>query len=51
MDNFEPMMKFIKRLPLEFQVVCLRETVRRNKGMLAHKATQQWIAQNATELF
>lgn len=51
MDNFEQLMKFIKRLPLEFQVVCLRETVRRNKAMLAHKAAQQWIAQNATDLF
>ena len=51
MDNFEQLMKFIKRLPLEFQVVCLRETVRRNKAMLGHKAAQQWIAQNATELF
>lgn len=51
MDNFEQLMKFIKRLPLEFQVVCLRETIRRNKAMLGHKAAQQWIAQNATELF
>lgn len=51
MDNMDQLMKFIKRLPLEFQVVCLRETVRRNKAMLGHKAVQQWIAQNATELF
>lgn len=51
MDNFDSMMEFIKRLPLEFQVVCLRETVRRNKAILGHKAAQKWIAQNATELF
>lgn len=51
MENFDQLMKFIKRLPLEFQVVCLRETVRRNKAILGHKAAQQWIAQNATELF
>jgi hypothetical protein len=51
MDNFDQLMKFISRMPLEFQVVCLRETVRRNKGMLAHKAVQSWIAKNATELF
>ena len=51
MDNFDQLIKFIKRLPLEFQVVCLRETIRRNKEMLGHKAVQQWIASNATELF
>lgn len=50
-DNFDDLMKFIKRLPLEFQVVCLRETVRRNKAMLANGAVQKWIAHNATELF
>ena len=51
MDNFDQLMKFIKRMPLEFQVVCLRETIRRNKAMLAHGAVQKWIASNATELF
>ena len=50
-DNFDQLIKFIKRLPLEFQVVCLRETIRRNKEMLGHKAVQQWITSNATELF
>lgn len=51
MDNFDQLMKFIKRMPLEFQAVCLRETIRRNKAMLAHGAIQKWIASNATELF
>ena len=51
MDNMDKLAQFIKRLPLEFQVVCLRETIRRNKEMLGHKAVQQWIASNATELF
>lgn len=51
MDNMDKLAQFISRLPLEFQVVCLRETIRRNKGMLAHGAIQKWIASNATELF
>ena len=51
MDNMDKLAQFIKRLPLEFQVVCLRETIRRNKEMLGHKAVQQWIASNASELF
>lgn len=51
MDTMDALMKYIRRLPLEFQVVCLRETIRRNKTMMAHGAIQKWIATNATELF
>ena len=50
-DNMDSLMKYIKRLPLEFQVVCLRETVRRNKAMLAQGSVQKWIATNAAELY
>lgn len=50
-DNFGALMKFVGRLPPEFQVVCLRETVRRNKAMMGHPAVQEWIAKNAKELF
>jgi len=50
-DNMEQLMQFVGRLPLEFQVVCLRETVRRNKEMMGVPAVQKWIARNATELF
>lgn len=50
-DNCEQLMKFITRMPLEFQVVCLRETIRRSKTLLGHKAIQKWIASNATALF
>ena len=51
MDNFSQLMKFISRLPIEFQVVCLRETIRRNKAMTAHEAVQKWIAKSAADLF
>lgn len=51
MDNFGQLMKFIGRLPVEFQVVCLRETVRRNKSMLAHAAVQKWVSTSAATLF
>lgn len=49
--NAESMMEFVKRLPVEFQVVCLRETIRRKKDLLAHKALQSWIATSAASLF
>jgi hypothetical protein len=50
-DNFGPIMKFINRLPTEFQVVTLRETIRRNKAMMAHPSVQKWIADSAADLF
>lgn len=51
LDNADDLMKFITRLPVEFQVVCLREVVRRNKAMMSHKAIQAWISQSAKDLF
>lgn len=51
MDNFDALMKYIKRIPIEFQVVCLRETIRRNKAMLSQRSVQQWITSSAHELF
>lgn len=50
-ENFAQLMKFIKRLPVEFQVVTLRETLRRNAEMLAHPSVQQWISTSALDLF
>jgi len=50
-DNFGQLMKFIQRLPLEFQVVAMRETVRRNKTMMEHEAVREWIARSTTSLF
>lgn len=49
--NAVPLVKYIKRFPKEFQVVCVRETVRRNKTMLADPAIQKWVLESAIELF
>lgn len=51
MDNGTPLLKFVNRLPAEFQVICMREVVRHNKAMLAHAAVQKWIAASATAFF
>lgn len=45
------LMQYIKRMPIEFQVVCIRETVHRNRELLRHAALQEWITRNATEWF
>lgn len=50
-DNFSQLMKFINRLPVEFQVVTMKETIRRNKPMLTHPAVQKWISDSAASLF
>lgn len=47
----EAYMKFVSRLPVEFQVVCLREVVRRNKTMLTNPAIQSWITTSAATLY
>jgi hypothetical protein len=49
--NAGDLMDYVSRLPVEFQVVCLRESVRRNKAMLANAAVQKWIANSAASLF
>jgi hypothetical protein len=50
-DNFSKLMEFVQRLPVEFQVVTMRETIRRNKAMMSHAAVQKWISDSATSLF
>jgi len=50
-DNASMLMKYVTRMPIEFQVVCMRESVRRNKTLMAHVAIQKWLEINAQELF
>ena len=49
--NLAQLMKFVTRLPKEFQVVTLRELVRRNKSSMAHPSVQAWITNSAVSLF
>ena len=50
-DNLGQLMKYVNRLPKEFQVVTLREVVRRNTANLAHEAVQKWVAASTVSLF
>ncbi len=50
-DNISKLMVFVNRLPVEFQIICMRETVRRNKPLLALPAVQKWITSSAINLF
>ena len=50
-DNFTQFMKYITRMPEEFQVVTLRETVRRNPAMHNHPAVEKWAAESMKAFF
>jgi hypothetical protein len=50
-DNLSQLLKFVNRMPKEFQVISLRETVRRNKANRTHPAIREWILTSAVELF
>lgn len=50
-DTIGQVMKYVNRLPVEFQVVTLRDTVRRHKPLFAHPAVQKWVAESANALF
>lgn len=50
-DNIQKLMVFVNRLPIEFQVVTLREVVRRKRELLGNPAIQGWVLKNSKELF
>jgi len=50
-DTFSQVMKYVNRMPPDFQVSTLRETVRRNKSLMGHPAVQKWVAESAANLF
>jgi ABC-type cobalamin/Fe3+-siderophores transport system ATPase subunit len=50
-DTIDDLMKYVVRMPIEFQVVCLREIHQRDRAMLKTQAVQDWISVNSTELF
>lgn len=50
-DNYAQYMKFITRLPIEFQAVTIRETVRRNPKMYKHPSIIKWTETSDSLLF
>lgn len=49
--NLDQLIKYVSRMPVEFQVVCLKQTVRRNKTLTQAPAMQKWVASSAVNLF
>jgi hypothetical protein len=50
-ENLTTLMRYIVRFPKEFQVVCLRETTKRNITLAAHPAMNKWYAETGEEVF
>lgn len=50
-DNIEQLMKYINRLPIEFQVITLRDTLRTQKELKSNPSVQQWLSTSAVKLF
>jgi hypothetical protein len=50
-DNLEHVAKYVMRMPAEFQVVSLREIIRRNVSLMGHPSIQKWVAKAGATLF
>lgn len=50
-ENFGQLIKYVNRMPSEFQVVALRETARRNMAMMGHASVRQWLNTNKEVFF
>ena len=49
--NVDALMEYVVRMPVEFQVICIKEMVRRTKPLMANKSVQSWIANTADVFF
>lgn len=50
-ENCEALLDFVDRLPGEFQIVCVRSMVRRNKKLMSVSAFKPWLNRLAEEVF
>lgn len=50
-ENMAKLMVYMERLPMEFQVVCLRDMRGRHANITSLPEIQKWITKNASKLF
>jgi len=48
MTNMDPIMKFLSRMPVEFQFFTVKDIIRREKSMFTHPAVVTWKQANAS---
>lgn len=49
-DNLDDLVKFVSRLPLEFQVITMQAISQKSGELIAHPLIQDWMIDNANEL-
>jgi len=47
----EALITFVARMPKEFQIVCLREAIKRNEDCMDYQSVKEWISKNSQELW
>lgn len=50
-DTADKMFKYMRRMPMEFQVVCLKDMRSRHGNITKVPAVAQWVTDNASKLF
>lgn len=50
-DSVDKAMKFVERMPVEFQVVTMRDILKRKRALVNKTVVQDWLSTNARELF
>jgi len=50
-DTIDALITYAYRLPIEFQIIALRDAIRRNEDLKKTKAVREWIVRNANELY
>ena len=48
--NIEPLMRYLNRLPVEFQTITLQNTLYRNRQLIEHELIQNWIIEKGDSL-
>jgi len=47
-EKIENIVKVIKKLPTEFQVISIKQSVIKDKSIITHDAVDKWLSHNST---
>jgi hypothetical protein len=51
MGELRPLMQYMSRVPVEYQVVTLKDAIRVNGALMQQPEIQAWISANSSRLF
>ena len=49
-ENFNAIVKYIKRMPPEYQVIVIRDSIAKDRSLITHEKFQKWSDDNADVL-